>query len=223
MKNNKNKAFTVSNIVDKLRKTTEVQKVPWASTIRRYLRNHLNLRYKRVSWRPKVIETEEKVRQRLEYIKFILTARSEGFIVIQIDEFTVSRNSYPRMSWCQLGISCYVTQHLIQEKFNVISAISNSDVELAVITKRNTNRDVFLEFIVKLISVLREKYKKQILRIILTWDGARYHLVSEVNEFIKKEGVMMVQTIAYTPEFSAVEIFINCVKNKIRKKIRQQK
>ena len=34
---------------------------------------------------------------------------------------------------------------------------------------------------------------------------------------------MMVQTIAYTPEFSAVEIFINCVKNKIRKKIRQQK
>ena len=112
---------------------------------------------------------------------------------------------------------------MIQEKFNVISAISNSDVELAVITKRNTNRDVFLEFIVKLISVLREKYKKQILRIILTWDGARYHLVSEVNEFIKKEGVMMVQTIAYTPEFSAVEIFINCVKNKIRKKIRQQK
>ena len=124
------------------------------------------------------------------------------------------------MSWCQLGISNYVTQHFIQEKFNVISAISNSDVELAVITKRNTNRDIFLEFIVKLISVIREKYKKQISRIILTWDGTKYHHVSEVNEFIKKEGVMMIQTIAYTPEFSAVEIFIYCVKNKIRKKIR---
>ena len=173
MKNNKNKAFTVSNIVDKLRKATEVQKVPRALTIRRYLRNHLNLRYKLVSWRPKAIETEEKVWQSLEYIKFILTARSQGFIVIQIDEFTVSRNSYPRMGWCQLGISCYVTQHLIQEKFNVISSISNSDVELAVITKRNTNRDVFLEFIVNLVSVLREKYRKQISRIILTWDGAR--------------------------------------------------
>ena len=74
-----------------------------------------------------------------------------------------------------------------------------------------------------LIDYLKIRFWDRIDKIILSANGARYHSVKEVDTVLKQNKIMLIQTVPYTPEFSPIEIFINWVKNKIRKKIRNGK
>ena len=70
-----------------------------------------------------------------------------------------------------------------------------------------------------LIPSLKNKYGDKYRKLILTCDGAKYHLVKEINNYLIQEEMMMLQIIPYTPEFAAIEIFINLIKSKNRKKL----
>ena len=123
------------------------------------------------------------------------------------------------MAWSKIGESEYIIQNLSNEKLSVIAAKSDNDIECLAISKSNTNREVFLEFMQMLISSIKNKYGDKYRKLILTCDGSKYHLVKEINNYLIQEEMMMLKIIPYTPEFAAIEIFINCIKNKIRKKL----
>lgn len=222
-KTNEAKCYTVQEIREHLKQRHPDEVIPSITTVRRYLRNALGLSYKRVSWRPLKTSTGCFVNDRLMYIKFIQEAEKEGCVVIQIDEFSVNRNSYPSMWWSKKRQSGYSFQEMANESFSNIAAISSSWIEWLAVSKSRTNGDVFCAFLKKLISEIKRKYDIEREKVILTWDGARYHLMDKVKTLLVAEGIMMVQTVAYTPEFSPVELFINWVKNKIRKRIRKFK
>ena len=99
--------------------------------------------------------------------------------------------------------------------------VSSNWFECIAICSDNTNGSVFWCFMDKVLSNLKLKYQEYFAKIIILWDGARYHLVNEMDKLLKSEEIMMVVTIPYTPEFSFVELFINNIKNRFRAKLRK--
>ena len=218
-----NKYFTSWDVRQFLRSVLEPSDVPSLSYIRKYMKRWLKLSYKKISWRPQVSQTSNSFAQKALYIDFIDAAKSEGFKIIQIDEFTVSRHSYPMRSWVQKGVSGFVIDTRPTEKFNIIAAISDAGMQVMTINKINTNSKIFCEFLKLLIDHMTTTDKHIMKKVILTSDGARYHISKDTSKFLVENEVMMIQTVPYCPEFSPIENFNNWVKNKIRSRIRKSK
>ena len=127
------------------------------------------------------------------------------------------------MAWVERNKPGYVVNDSPYESYSVISAITNNSLELVVIRTGTTNQTVFSEFINQLGARLHIKYKEEYKRFILTADGARYHWKKKVKNTIIQNGLMMIQTVTYSPEFSPVELFINWAKGKIKKSLRTGK
>ena len=130
----------------------------------------------------------------------------------------VSLDGMDRKTW-----SGYDLNDTIQSRWSVIAAISNFSFETATISKNNTNEVVFVKFLKIIIDNLKIRFWDRNDKIILSAVGARYHSVKEIDTVLKQNKKMIIQTVPYTPEFFPIEIFINWVKNKIRKKIRNGK
>ena len=215
--------FTIDYIIKHLSKKVDSNEVPSWTYIGHYLKNKLGLSYKKVSWRPKKIQTPTFIRYKLDYISFIEQCETAGYLILQIDEFTVNRNCASKMAWVKKNKAGYVVSESSNESYSVIAAITDNNLELVAIRKGTTNQYVFCEFINQLSSQLLTKYNQDKKRFILTTDGAKYHWTENVKNMIKNSELMMIQTVAYSPEFSPVEIFINWVKGHIRKFLRNGK
>ena len=215
--------FTIDQIKNYLTSLLPWNGIPSWEYIRKYMRNWLNLSYKRVSWRPKKNLNRDLLIKRLAYTHLIDTIDQDGYILVQIDEFSIGRNIFPSMAWTEKGWSGYALNDTIQNRWSVIAAISNFSFEAVAISKNNTNGAVFVEFLELLIENLKIRFWDKISKIVLSADGARYHSVKELDAVLKKNKMMLIQTIPYTLEFSPIEIFINWMKSKIKKKIRNGK
>ena len=73
----------------------------------------------------------------------------------------------------------------------------------------------------KLINNLKLKYGEYFAKIILMWEGARYHQIKGIQDLLKSEEIMMVVTVPYTPKFSFIELLNNNIKNRLRAKLRK--
>ena len=215
--------FTIDQIKNHFTSILPWNEIPSWEYIRKYMRNWLNLSFKRVSCRPKKNSNRDLLIKGLTYTHLIETIDQEGYILVQIDEFSIGRNIFPSMVWTEKGWSGYELNDTIQNRWSVIDAISNFSFEAVAISKNNTNGTVFVEFLELLIENLKIRFWDKINKIVLSADGARCHNVKEVDAILKKNKMMLIQTIPYTPEFSPIEIFINWEKSKIRKKIRNGK
>ena len=103
-----------------------------------------------------------------------------------------------------------------------MAAISNTSIERILIRKRNTNRAIFATFLQDLINDLKWKYDEYFEKLIITWDGAKYHSVEEIRQILEREE-MMYYCFIYIAEFSPVELFINWVKIQFKKYLKSLK
>ena len=208
--------FTVSNVHWYLASKFNYLKVPSKSWIIKIMKNSLNLRYKQVSSRPMKNKSNELITQRLDYIKFVNFANENNLKIIQIDEFIINRETAIKRGWIQKGEESWVMRHNQTTKFWWIAAISNWWLELLWISKENTNSKLFVKFLTLLTKRITAKYKDSIEMIIFVWDGAPYHCTNQIKRFLRRKKILMIRTIPYTPEFSPIEIFINCLKSKLK-------
>ena len=187
------------------------------------MKKTLKLSHKKVSWRSLKKKIQSNVVQQMEYIRVVEALEESGFKLLQIDEFTANRFSFLIRAWVHKGKSGYVTQETHKGSYSVIAAITDTNFELIKISNCNTNGEVFNEFIEELDNILMQKYGDRKTRFIVSADGARYHWIDSVKGTLKKAELIMIQTVPYTPQFSPVEIFINCIKNRIKMRLRQSK
>ena len=222
-KQRENKYYTIDDVRRYVDVYFEQNEVVSYSTVRRFMIKNLEMGYKRVSTRPPVVLTNGVVDKQKSFWKFYRMCRQWNIKIIQVDEFTVRRGTFVSMAWSKRGESGYAIQQQIVSRFSVIPAIWDSNLELVAISKSNTNGGVFAEFMKLLNEEMEKRYSELKERIVITLDGARYHWVKDVKEYWRKMNLMVVQTPPYIPQFSPVELFINWVKSKIRKKIRMNK
>ena len=187
------------------------------------MRSNLKLRYKRISTRPPKVMNSDIVSKQIAFWKFYSKWKNQHLKIIQVDEFLVGRGTHANMAWSKCGESGYAIQDAITSRFSVIAAIWNSNIELVAISNSNTNGEVFYEFMKLLSQEIKDRYGDFKDRIVITLDGERYHWVANIAEHCKSEELMVIEMSPYTPQFSPVELFINCAKSKIRMKLRKNK
>ena len=107
------------------------------------------------------------------YLFFIDAAKSEIFKIIQINEFTVSRYSYPMRSWVLKELSGFVIDTRPTEKFNIFAAISDAGIQVMTINKININSKIFCKLLINHMTIT-DKHKMK--KVILTSDETRYHI-----------------------------------------------
>ena len=66
-------------------------------------------------------------------------------------------------------------QEIWPKKMNVIAAVSWSGYLYVTVSELNTTRSIFCIFLKNLIQHLKLKYEEYFAKIILTYDGIRYH------------------------------------------------
>ena len=103
--------------------------------------------FKRISYRPSKILTQDIKANLSDYTKFIRLCHQSKVKVIQIDEFTFGRGTMPKMAWTERGKSGFTIRTQPNGRFSVIVSILNTNLELVTTSDSNTNRNVFLEFI----------------------------------------------------------------------------
>ena len=215
--------FTVEDVRKYIKEKAPSVDPPSSSFVAVYMKTSMRLSYKKVSWRPLKVLSNEITSHRSSYINFIERARSMGFRIVQIDEFAVSRLTCPTRAWTAKGVSGFSIQEQPSFKYSVIAAISEDALELATISKDNTNGDVFVAFLEELDKRLSIRYGDRKRSFIMTCDRARYHSTKDVKRKVDELKITLVQTVPYSPEFSPVEIFINWVKSHIKKYLRKLK
>ena len=142
-----NKYFTSWDVRQFLRSVLEPSDIPSLSYIEKYMKRWLKISYKKISWRPHVSQSSNSFAQKALYINFIDAAKSEGFKIIQIDEFTVSRHSYPMRSWVLKEVSDFVIDTRPTKKFNIITAVTDAGMQVMKINKINTNSKISVNFL----------------------------------------------------------------------------
>ena len=105
---NANTSFSIDDIIKHLSKIVESSEVPSRAYVGYYLKNNLGLSYKKVSWRPRKIHTPSLMRYKLDYISFIEQCEATGYLILQIDEFTVNRSWASSMAWLKRNKAGYV-------------------------------------------------------------------------------------------------------------------
>ena len=171
------------------------------TTIARYMKKTLGLSFKRISYRPSKILTQDIKANRSDYTKFIRLCHQSKVKVIQIDEFTVGRGTMPKMAWTERGKSGFTIRTQPNGRFSVIVSILNTNLELVTISDSNMNRNEFLEFMKLLSTEIDKRYEGVKKKVAITMDGARYHWVSEISKYWTDHSLMVVQTPLYMPEF----------------------
>ena len=99
------------------------------------------------------------------------------------------------------------------KRYSVLVSISNTSIKRILIRCENTNGVIFAVFLQDLIDDLKLKYDEYFVKLIIRWEGAKYHKIEEIRQIFRKirkdDGYYC---SIYIAEFSQVEHFINWVK-----------
>ena len=220
VESHKFKYFTLEHMRKHLMTWFSPEQVPSIETIRRILKYKLLYSYKRVSNRPLKLILDNKVSDKLCFINFYSKLIESKVNIIQIDEFSVNSSVTPSRAWIPKGKTGFVWVGEVMKNFNIIIAIWRDRVVFYKISYSNTNSEVFISFLKELMERLREERESNKINYILSLDNASYHKSNIVKSFMTNGNIKAFTNVPYTPEFAAVEIWINWIKNNIRKELR---
>ena len=220
VESHKFKYFTLEHIRKHLISWTSPEQVPSIETIRKILKHKLLFSYKKINTRPLKLIIDNRVSDRLCFINFYSKLIENKIKIIQIDEFSVNSSVTPSRAWVPKGKSGFVWVGETPKNFNIIIAICEDNVVFYKISHSNTNSEVFISFIRELKEKLREDSESNETNYILSLDNASYHKSNLAKSFLIRENIKAFTNVPYTPEFTAVELWINWIKNNIRKELR---
>ena len=123
------------------------------------------------------------------------------------------------MSRYFLEESCSIIHHSINEKYKVISS---NDVESAVISKNNINREEFLNLLRNWSLHIKKIQRSNIKKKYFNMKQCMISPLSELTDFNHREDVMIFKQSHTLQNSQLFKIFISSRKYKIRKKIKQK-
>ena len=127
------------------------------STIQKYLKEELNVSYRKLRPVSTLYNTLDSCLQRQYaasyYIKFVQSNKR----IINIDESNLSLTEFQRRGWLIKGVKNKATLAHRPSSLNLIAAISSWGESFFTINQGKTNEETFLFFIMKLVRHLNTK------------------------------------------------------------------
>ena len=120
---------------------------------------------------------------RIQYAVLFRILDSLGYRLIQIDEFTVGHTFHPSYSWWPKRKDHFVSSGNADKSHSMTSAISKYKLEWASIYSGSTNQNIFIKFIISMMSEIKINDQQDKSKFILLFDRAAYLKTKKVNDF----------------------------------------
>jgi transposase len=165
----------------------------------------------RKKFKERIIPNKSRLKKQIRQFKKTIKGISLDKIV-SIDETSINTNSHPLYGWSMKGKKIIKIHKKSRVTYTIISAISSKKIIYNEIIKGSSNSAQFKEFLIKVISKLKEP-------MYLLMDNARIHHSKLVKEYINdKTNHKIIYNVPYCPEYNPIEIVFSKFKSIILKK-----
>ena len=183
------------------------------------LKNKMKFGWRKASQRPPRWFQDWLEESRKVFQNFIYKLHSAGFVIVWIDESSISSSALPLYSWMKSWCDAERVIRPSSQRFNVITAQWNKEAYFMMKSK-TTNEDQFRDFINLLDKELRSRLAKITYerRMVVMFDNASIHKTKEVKLLVKKLGWVVFTIPPYSPELNQIEHTFRILKSKISKR-----
>ena len=185
------------------------------SQIRNYIRENLNMRYKKCKPRPITLDLERQNLLKMIFSIKIIQKMKERKLLINVDEATIGRNTKSEYSWSERGSSRAIWNIKFSKSASIISWIYSNGLSLNAISDRTITSEIFLEFLESLLCFVIRKSSYKSHQIVLILDNWSIHKTNSVKNWAKNNSIDLFYIPPYTPELACVETYFAILKKRV--------
>ncbi len=185
-------------------------------TLRRHLRENLNMRFRKVTIaNERINKLENKITEKI-FINEFLHAKKNGHHFIYIDESGFCNTRKSKKGWVKLNEEIKIFGNCRIKQVNLIFSHDEMRGIEKLINLNTVNKGVFLDFLqnllnkIKLDFDLKEKHKLK--KITLIIDNAKIHKGNEIREFCINNELNILYLPPYMPMFNPIETVFSLMK-----------
>ena len=132
--------------------------------------------------------------------------------ILYIDESTIPSCDYRHQKWGVRGEKNTVAEKDLTEKVNMIAGLCTDGQVYAALTQENTDSDVFVTFLSKLVVILHKEQPEFRTNLVIVLDGARYHTSQNTRLVLKRLGLSYVISAPYAYDAAPIELLFGYFK-----------
>ena len=137
---------------------------------------------------------------------------SESKRILNVDESWIGESSFIRRMWCPPKSPATVTSRIVTPRLSLIAAIDTDGRVWYSLTQANTDQNVMLVYLQHLVAVLDAEIPGWKADTYLLLDGARYHVGSEIREYLHKMQVLVCWSAPYSYASASIELIFSALK-----------
>ena len=142
----------------------------------------------------------------------MLELLQKGTRVLNIDETWINDTNYTRMMWCPPRTPATMATRPTSYRISMIAALDTEGCVYYSLTQANTDSDVMMIFLIHLVEQLDLERPSWRDDTVLLLDGAKYHLSSQVREFIRKLDLQVIWSGPYSYSTAPIETLFATLK-----------
>ena len=213
----KSQSISIQKVTEKFNEIAnsyDLQKIK-KSTMHSIMRKRLHMHFKKITVKNDKLLRTDYIKFSFFFIKIISRALFLWLKLVFIDEsgFRLKNSHYK--TWVFDKEQIY-SKNYNEKKINLILAVSKDDILHYQIIKENTNSEIFINFMNKLIDKLKEKKIENFLFILDNFSG---HLTLQLFKFYREKKIKILFSVPYASNFNMVENVFRLIKNITYKKL----
>lgn len=185
------------------------------TTISNVLKYKLGYRYLKVAPKTNKIISPESIIISMGILKIVSRCIKEKISIIYVDESTILNINNNLRTWIIPGENLY-SRIENKKRCNLIMAINENGVVHYTLNEKNTNDEIFQEFIQDLLLKLKEKH---IYNFALFLDNFSGHKTNKLIKFYSEQKIKIIFNTPYYSNFNAIEYGFRGLKNILYKKV----
>ena len=144
----------------------------------------------------------------------------ERDLILNVDEWTINRETLPLKSWSNIGKRAEFRSVWFEKSACLISAISSEGWHFSHLYTKTINSESFVKFLNDLSKFMRTNRLNKNRRTILLIDNATSHTAKVVLNVIESLFEIVFYLPQYSPQYAPVDNFFSSFKSKLIKKMK---
>ena len=186
-----------------------------AHFIRRLLKEHFGLSYKKASsWPLSIDMTKQKWSKTLFAVK-VVNLLPKIRLILNMDEVCLTKNLKQQYSWIERGQSKWIRNSQFTDMIAIICTIFSWGIYFNGFFL-TINGELVKNYIENLISFISKRVDAKLSEVLLVLDNWPKHKWKQVSKFLREWGMNIVFLPGYTPELAPIEIMFRNLKSRVR-------
>ena len=206
--------FTTLDIWSKISEELNITIRP--HVIRRVLKEHFSLNYKKGSSRPSELDSEKQKWLKAIFCLDLIEHINLFKLIVNVDGWVLTRTVKQNYSWLKKGKSWKLYNWLYTGSISLLSAISSDGSGFTAAYPSTVNSIIFVEFIESLLEYYAKQATWSNSEVLVIMDNCPYQISDLTKNKLKTLGVNALYLPPYWPELAPVEFLFRSIKAKLR-------